>query len=477
MNIGKFNITDFFLYKWRYYIGYGLVAVALVLILVFISMYLPGGISNQEMQSAVKSASMTYRDFWSPNAINLPYHLTQHICFSLFGFSFFTIKLPSIILGFFTALGLVLLLRQWFKPGIAILTSLIAITTGQFLFFAQNGTPDILFLFWPVWIIYIASLITNQQRFRKSLIAVFFVLSALSLYSPISVYVLIVIFGSVAIHPHLRFLIKKIQIYRLVVGGVVLLLLVAPLLYAVIKNPKLSLSLLGIPTSWPNFGTNLATLGNQYFGFIGSGTGIKITPFFELGSFLLILLGAYFVIKTRVTAKNYMVIIWVLLLIPIVVFNPDYTAITFLPLVILLASGLDGLLSHWYRLFPRNPYARLGGLIPVVLLVVFLVSSGMNRYVYAYQYDPNIVPNFSKDLQLIPKHTQTIVVSSSELSFYRVVAKYKKPLTVSTEPFGNYFLATHDAKRDFNGYVIDRIITSSTRNNSDRFYVYKKVSG
>ncbi|MCX6728681.1 MAG: glycosyltransferase family 39 protein [Candidatus Saccharibacteria bacterium] len=474
MNIGRFKISEFFVYKWRYYIGYGLLAIGLLLILIIIGRFLPGGLSNLETQSVVKSASIIYKDFWSANAINLPYHLAQHICFALFGISVFTIKLPSIILGFLTAVGLVLLLRQWFKPGIAILTSLIAITTGQFLFFAQNGTPDILFLFWPVWIIYIASLITNQSRFRKSLIAVFFVLAALSLYTPISVYILLVIFGSIAIHPHLRFLIKKIQPYRLAVGGVVLLLLIAPLAFAIIKTPQLGFTLLGIPPSWPDFGANLAIIGSQYFGFIGGGHGIIITPFFELGSLLLIALGAYFVIKTRVTAKNYIVTIWVLLLIPIVILNPSYTAITFLPLVILLSSGLEGLLSHWYQLFPRNPYARIGGLIPVILLVLILVSSGMNRYIYGYLYNPNIVPNFSKDLELIPKGTHNIVVSSSEQSFYNVVAEYKKQMVISTTPVSDTFLATRDAKADYTGYKIDRIITSSTSQNGDRFYIYKR---
>ncbi len=474
MNIGRFKISELFVYKWRYYIGYGLLAIGLLVILVIIGRFLPEGISSQEIQSVVISASTTYRDFWSTNAINLPYHLAQHVCFALFGISLFTIKLSSIILGFLTAVGLVLLLRQWFKPGIAILTSLIAISTSQFLFFAQNGTPDILYLFWPVWIIYIASLITNQQRFRKSLIAVFFVLSALSLYTPISIYILLVIFGSIAIHPHLRFLIKKIQPYRLVAGGVVLLLLIAPLVFAMVKTPSLALRLLGVSVNWPDFGVNLATLGNQYFGFAIGAHGTIMTPFFELGSFLLIALGSYFVVKTRVTAKNYIVTIWVLLLIPIIIFNPNYTAITFLPLVILLASGLQGLLSHWYQLFPLNPYARIGGLIPVILLVIILVSSGMNRYIYGYLYNPNIAPNFSKDLQLIPKGTHNIVVSSSEQPFYKVVAEYKKDLVVSTSPINDTFLATRAAKSNYNRYKIDRIISSSTNHDSDRFYIYKR---
>ena len=474
MNIGKFNITEFFVYKWRYYNGYGCLAIGLILILILIAKYIPGGLSSQEMQSSVKSASVTYKDFWSTNAINLPYHLAQHISFALFGLSFLSIKLPSIILGFLTALGLVLLLRQWFKPGIAILTSLIAITTGQFLFLAQNGTPDILYLFWPIWIIYIASLITNQQRYRKSLVAVFFVLAALSLYSPVSIYILIVVLGSILIHPHLRFMIKQLPLTRLIAGAIVLLLLIAPLALAIIRSPSLGLTLLGIPNQWPDLFANINSIAIQFFGFINMGKGTAITPFFGFGSILLIMLGAYFVIKTRVTARNYIVIIWILLLIPIIILNPDYVAITFLALVMLLATGLDGLLSHWYQLFPRNPYARIGGLIPVIILVLILVSSGANRYIYGYLYDPNIVPNFSKDLLLIPKDTKNIVVSSGEQSFYKVVAEYKKTLVISTVPVGDSFLATRAAKSNITGYNIVRIVSSSTKYDSDRLYVYKR---
>jgi hypothetical protein len=474
--MGKFNITQFFVYRWRYYIGYGLVGIGLISVLIFAGMYLPGGISNQEVHSVIKSASVTYRDFWSSNVINLPYHLIQHLCLILFGISILSIKLPSIILGFLSAIGLVLLLRQWVKPGVAILTSLIAITTGQFLFISQNGTPDILYLFWPVWIILIVSLITNHYKYRKTLMAVFFVLTALSLYTPISINVILVIFGSILIHPHFRFMIKQLSIYRMIIGGIILLILISPLAYAIIKTPTLGMTLLGIPTKWPNFGANIALLGSQYFGFSSTSTGTIITPFFGLGSVLLIFLVAYFVIRTRVTAKNYIVTIWIILLIPIVILNPNYITITFLPLVVLLALGLDGLLSHWYQLFPRNPYARIGGLIPVVILVIVLVTSGINGYIYGYLYDPNIVPNFSKDLQLIPTDTKNIVVSNNEYPFYKVVAEYKKSLIVTTKPVSDSFLVTHSAMRQFDGYMVDKIITSSAKNNSDRFYVYKKVT-
>ncbi len=472
--MNKYKISDFFIYKRRNLIGYILVAVGLIATLVFIGLFLPGGITNQEIQSVLKSNSIYVLKYWSMDVVNLPYHLLQHTSFHFFGVSIFSVKLPSIILAFLSALGLILLLRQWFKTNIAVLASLIAITTSQFLFIAQNGTSDILYLFWPVWIILFASLIPTMKKFRKLFIAAFFILATLSLYTPLSIYVILVIVGAIAIHPHLRYLIKHLSRSELINGIIIALILISPLMYAIYKAPSLCFTLLGFPSTWPNIGSNLSSLFNQYFSFANTGGTTMMTPFFELGSVMLIALGAYFVIKNRFTAKNYLVILWIICLIPIIILNPNYTTITLLPLVLLLASGLNGLLAQWYELFPRNPYARIGGLIPVVILVTALVFSGINRYVYEYRYSPNMVSNFNKDLLLIPPKTNNLVVSDNEMPFYQVVSKYNKKLIVSTMPISDTFLATRAAKESIIGYQISKIITSSAYFNSDRLYVYNK---
>jgi hypothetical protein len=218
------------------------------------------------------------------------------------------------------------------------------------------------------------------------------------------------------------------------------------------------------------------SLSNQYLNFANPGGSTIITPFFELGSILIIILGIYFVIKTKSTAKSYIVILWMLLLIPIIIINPSFTFITFLPLVILLASGLNGLLAHWYGLFPRNPYARISGLVPIIILVSVLVLSGANRYIYEYRYNPNIVPNFSHDIQLIPISATNIIVSDNELAFYQIIAKYNKKLVISTVPTGETMLVTRAANKPLTDYTISRIITSPMSEQSDRFYLYTKVA-
>jgi hypothetical protein len=259
------------------------------------------------------------------------------------------------------------------------------------------------------------------------------------------------------------------------IGFVLGLVITAPLILGVIRSPEFGLSLLGIPTQWPDFIANVTQLSAQYAGFwFGSTTGL-MTPVFGLGSMIIIGMGAYRLIRTRESTQSYLIIIWLTCLIPVLLVNPLYTSVTFLPLVLLLATGLGSLLSYWYRLFPRNPYARIGGLIPLVILIATLSLSGFDRYVYGYQYDPRTASNFTQDLALLPKNTKQLVVTQSELPFYNAVALYNKNLSVTLDPSQPTFVSTHAAYKAFSNYKTAQIIVSTSSEDADRFYVYKKT--
>jgi hypothetical protein len=193
---------------------------------------------------------------------------------------------------------------------------------------------------------------------------------------------------------------------------------------------------------------------------------------------LIIGFGVVKLIRTRDSTQSYLIIIWLACLIPVLVTNPGFTSVTFLPLVLLLATGLESLLGYWYRLFPVNPYARLAGLVPLVILVGVLVLSGLERYIYGYHYDPSTVSNFSQDLSLLPKDTKNLIVSSTELPFYQIVAKHRPNLVLEETPTSAQFTtshAVHQAGIVHDGYEIDRIVTSATGDDADRFYIYKKL--
>ena len=201
-----------------------------------------------------------------------------------------------------------------------------------------------------------------------------------------------------------------------------------------------------------------------------------MTPVFGLGSVILILLGLYRVIRTRETTRSYLIIIWMVCLLPVLILNPLFTSVTFVPSMLLLAAGLTSLIGYWYRLFPLNPYARIIGLIPIVILVFALSVSGLARYIYGYHYSPNQVSLFSKDIAILPKDINQVVVADAQKPFYDAVSKYRTNLLIVEAPTADRFVVTREARTDFNGYEIERIITNGHRNDADRLYIYKKTT-
>jgi hypothetical protein len=471
------NFNSFYIYRFRYYLGYGIVGLLLIGLLLFAGVYTPGGLSTQEMAAVVKSSSIDMSSVTGFAVTNLPFHLLQLASINLFGVSEFSIKLPSLILAFISSIGLILLLRRWFKPRIAILASIIAITTGQFLFIAQNGAPDILYVLWSVLLLLLGTLIAKKVKWLTLWKVLFFIVAALSLYTPLSIYALVALGIATILHPHLRYIVRQLSKPRLIAAFIVGLIIALPLIIGVIKTPALGITILGIPAHWPNIGYNVMLLSQQYLGFAAQSSTGLMTPVFGLGSMLIIGFGIIKLIRTRDSTQSYLIIIWLICLVPVLVISPGFTSVTFLPLVLLLTTGVDSLLGYWYRLFPFNPYARLTGLVPLVVLIGVLVFSGLERYVYGYHYDPYSVSNFSQDLSLLPKSTKNLVVGTDELAFYQVVASHRQGLYVSTTSSESTFTQTHTVHIggiNYPGFTIERIITSSAGSNADRFYIYKK---
>ena len=471
------DFSKYFLYRWRYTIGYCLIAAVLLVLLLVIGTRAPAGLSPAEMNAAATSASLSWSNLSTFEVVNLPYHLFQKAIFSVFGMTTFTIKLPSLILGVLAAGGFILLLRRWFTLNVAVLTSLIAVTTGQFLFIAQSGTPSILYIFWSVALLLLGTQVTRATSHRFAAKIAFIGAVALSLYTPLSFYPLLAIVLTVFLHPHLRAILRRLSKKRLIVIGAIWAVLVTPLIILVTRNPSLISELLGLPRQWPpDIIQNIITVFKQYFLFWEPSNTTVMTPVFGLGSMLIIGIGLYRLIRTRETTRSYLVTLLMLCLVPILLINPTFTSITFIPAVLVMAAGITSLIGYWYRLFPRNPYARIGGLVPIVILIGALVSTGLIRYTYGYHYAPTTASLFSKDLQLLPKKTETLVVTKAEQPFYAAAAKYRDGLHVTTQtPSHGTYTVTHavhqhaskEARRPYS------VITDASSSQADRFYLYE----
>lgn len=484
--MGKTLITDFFIYKWRYIIGYTLVVCAFIGLLVFAGLFVPGGLSQDEIKTVAQSTSLSLTDPSTLAVASAPFYIAQKFILDFLGVTNFSVKILSLACAFAAGIGAVFLLRRWYRPNIAVLASIIMITTGQFLFVAQSGTASILFIMWPVWLLLAATMITGSVKHKRFWKVLFFILMPLSLYTPLTVYLVLAIISAAILHPHVRHVLKRMSRPHLAGLLLISLVLLAPLGYLISLRPELAAELFGLPASWPPaLMANLSQLGQQYFNFISPQSGTLMTPILGLGSIALIIIGAWQLFKTRYTARSYTMTAWAILLIPILIINPQYTTVTFVPFLLLAASGLNYLLRSWYGMFPLNPYARVAGLLPLVILVTGLVISGVDRYLYGYHYDPNTATSFSRDLTLLNYDVRrgnetTLYVTDKEKGFYDAVSQYNNGarLTVTTEiPVTGNFAATHEAHKQLDEtHTISRIITTGYANDSDRFYVYKKTS-
>jgi 4-amino-4-deoxy-L-arabinose transferase-like glycosyltransferase len=482
--MGK-KVTDYLLYRWRYIVGYGIIGIGVIALLIIAGLYIPGGLSQAEMQSVVDSSHFSLSHFDPSSIVSLPYHLLQRASISIFGVTNLSIKLPSLLLGALSALGMLLLLKAWFRANVAILTTVLVITTGQFLFIAQSGTASIVYIFWSVWLLVAALMVSRRATHIGIWKVILFSAAALSLYTPLSAYILVALASAILLHPHLRYLMRRLLRARakVALASACALLLIAPLIYALYLQPSLGLTLLGIPSHMPNLLANTGQLFQQYLDFATPSSGTLMTPVYGLGPTILILLGIIRLFTAKYTARSYIISIWAVLLLPVLIINPNFTSITFVPAMLVMAMGINALLGNWYRLFPRNPYARIAGLIPLVVLIGGMMVSGVDRYMYGYLYDPNIAGNFSNDLPLLNTqlaatsgHSVTVVVTPKEEQFYQVATHHYANAIVSTLPTlssTDTTIVTHDAHATSNLTMPYRIVTDGGAQAADRFYIYK----
>ena len=474
------KVTDYLLYRWRYILGYGVISLIVIGLMFVAGLLIPGALSQAELDSVVTSSKPLLS--FDPNFIvNLPYHLLQRASLHIFGVTTFSIKLPSLILGIASVIGMFILLRGWFRHNVAVLTTLLIITTGQFLYLSQSGSAGIVYIFWSVWLLVAALMISRRAPMGWLWKIILAGIIALSLYTPLSIYILLALLSAVILHPHLRYIVRKLPKLKTAIAVVIGLILLTPLIYVIWRHPETARTLLGFPDTKFLVADHITQAVGQYVDFWSPATTPYLRPLYGVGTLALILLGVLRLFTAKYTARSYIITAWSLLLVPIIIINPDSVSITFVPALLLTAMGVASLLHMWYSLFPRNPYARIVGVVPLIILMGGMLLSGVDRYMYAYSYNADMVKQFSRDLELfngqLPSKNGavTLVTSTSEAPFYETVAKYHAGITVVTALPNTLPSVTVVSRAMYRpgAPAPTQIITDSKSDAADRFYIYK----
>lgn len=482
----KMRVTDFWLYRWRYSIGYTVIIGVIGTVIAIASMYVPGALRQGEIDSSLISGSLSFKSMTPDMVIDLPYHILQRFSFMALGVNTLSIKLPSIVLGTATAIGIFLLIRTWFRRNIAILTTIIATTATQFLFLVQDGTPAIMFSFLTVWILFAATYVTRKKLFSTLWKVVAGVLMAASLYTPLGIYLVLAVMTTIFFHPHIRHIVTHFARPRLIIAILLGVLSIVPLIYASVLNHHVALTLIGLPDGGLDMKQNIHDVGVSLFGFNSNSNGYLLRPVYSLGLLLLMGVGIYKLLTYKYTARSYITLTLGLLMVPLVLLNPAEVTNLFPLAVLMIALGIATLITDWYKLFPRNPYARVAGMVPLGILVGGIVFSGVLRYMNNYEYNSDVLKDYSADLRLVKQEltnqkasqaTTLLVVAPKERPFYDLVAHYDKRFAASTDYDHTppLMLVTHDAYHAKKPSLAPSgIITNRLANNADRLYLYKK---
>jgi hypothetical protein len=470
-----------FLFRHRFVLGYILLIIAFAILLSFLPMVAPGGISSEEMHSVVESQKIDQNFISNGQVIDLPYRAIQKLSTSVFGLSLYSIKLPSIIIAILTALFLVLLLNRWFKSDVAIVSSILTTLSAAFLFLAGFGTPNIMYVFWLTVILWLGSKIIGNDNTHPMLVISFAFCVAMSLYTPHLIYVALAIALAGITHPHMRHSLKQLKIYQLIISIGVFIVIITPLVLGCIFNQTTLLQLV-FTENINTFLSNTSTAFAPFFSFISAYDSVYLAPLFGLGTVALIIIGALASIGKLFTSRNTVVSLLVLYAIIVAGLNQNAAIAIIVPISILTAAAVESIIQKWHSLFPENPYAHIVGALPVLFLVLFINGADLSHFIFGYHYTPVVANNFNNDISLINtnlKSGSTLIMSEDhqDYDFYKLLEnsngiaiaqevpeEVERPIVSLGEPL----------KAD--NLELKRIITSPKKLNSARLYIYEKTT-
>lgn len=296
--------------------------------------------------------------------------------------------------------------------------------------------------FWLSIILLAVTNILHPEGKSKLWAIVLLLVLPLSLYTPLMIYPLLAIAIAGILHPHVRFVAKRTSMWKYILGALGMVVLLAPLVLWLVRDPNSIRELVGIPQvlpGWADLWFNVKIVLKSLLNVGSAVVGTVPQPIFGAASLIIITLGFFKTVMDRHSARSYMLLIWSVLFIPIILLNPGHILIALVPAYLYMAIGVETLIREWYKLFPLNPYARLAGLVPLVILLGGIMISNSAQYFYGYFYGtPNVVykQQLEETNKIINKSGDEkpvhVVVVTNELPFYDLLRRDHKNVTLHT---------------------------------------------
>jgi 4-amino-4-deoxy-L-arabinose transferase-like glycosyltransferase len=478
--VSKPKINKLWLYRYRFYILQAVLAITFIGLVVTALLNSAQTVSQAEMESAVASSTLTSHSIISGDIVNLPYRALQTLSLHLFGLTPLAIKLPSLILALLSGVFVLFLINRWYRTNVAIIASILVIPSTLFLGAATTGTPAILLILYPALIFWLGAKVVGAKHPSPLSYFAFAIVLALACYTPYFIYFTIFIPLLCVLHPHLRMHLKRFSKLKLLLLILVFLLLLTPMFITpFVEFSALKQLFLPAQLTAASIGANFRELLGVFSHFTSAaGIGI-LTPVIGIALSLIALVGFATILPERHASRYRVTGLFTLFAIGATIIDPACITIFFIPVAILIASGVSFILTEWYSLFPENPYPRIFGGIFILAVAALIVIGNTSFYLYATNHNPATASKHFYELSALQPYLDqraTIVVPEDQAPFYQLLTRLH-PITITTSapatesPQTTIFFdppATTPPR-----LALDRIVTGTTYDRADLLYVYQ----
>ena len=290
----------------------------------------------------------------------------------------------------------------------------------------------------------LATLVSQQAKGYRAWKALGLISVGLSFYTPLMAYLFAASALAAMFQPHLRYIIRYADKTSVTLGTFLFIAILVPLGWHVWRDPIVLRELLAIPSTLPGpieFFKGLWGAASAMVNPFQNHIGLSITPLLSLPVFAMAAVGLIRTVTDYHSVRSYVLLLWIAVLTPVIGLNPTALNILFVPVILFGAIGMQSLFRYWYDLFPRNPYARVFGLLPLVLLVGSVAALNYQRYFTGMAYTKSTVSLYSQDAMLLHDTITTkayrdqritLVVSPDKKELYGINKNVVKNLTVVT---------------------------------------------
>lgn len=375
----KPGLATFLREYWRPMAAF-VVCFSIVLVILF---YRLDGLTNgySAIELSIQDGATSIENIVN-NPINIVPKIIQYTTLKLDLNSLYIHRIANVLLGLLIAGCMYLIIKNWHTTRIAIIGTMLLVSSSWFLHVARSGTYEIL----PsIIVVIILSYIWLQQNKLQTISTLLVLLAALLLlYTPAMIWFILAALIWQRTKIFLAFKSLK-PVYISILGGITLIG-VSPLVWSIVNDSSILNTWLGIPENFPavsDIPLRFVHVISDIFVYRQADPlyGIGSMPFLDAFSTGMALLGVFAYAYRSKLDRTRLLFGFALLLAIAISIGINISMSTFLPVVYLMvAAGLTLSLQQWFTVFPRNPVARFAAIAIIGVCLMLTVFYHLNSY-------------------------------------------------------------------------------------------------